>query len=460
MKIKKTLAIAACTAVALPAFSQLEGTRVNDRIGHGNDSIESLANLSLFADFYNQKNYAEAYTPWKELMAKAPLAQASVYTRGPIMLNALIKAETDATKKLAYFNDLMALYDQRIKYLSELNSFSSAVMRTSKGSILCRKAYDYCYAGQGVDPNWTLAKALEMFTEGIEMVNNDPEYEVEGFVLHGYFIASYNMYKYDNNFREQFLQDYLLCKEVCEKMLEKANGVEDSVAAKKIVDSYDPVLVQVENAFAESNAADREQLLAIFGPKVEQKKNDLKYLQSAIRILADNDCDDTDVYFNAARYAFALQPTYDSAIGTAQWSMKQGRAAEAIQYYNKAIELSDDNKTKARIAMRVVYALNKAGQSGSVGEYLNKVVAFDSSMKGKADLFRAQQAASQRQYDQAIAYATSAAAADPSVSGTATRLKTRISEAKRRHAEYEKANAEYKAELKKQQDLENFWKGH
>lgn len=461
MKMRRLLAIVAALTAALPTFAQYEGTQVNDRIGHGNDSIDCLENLSLFQQYYKSKDYKDAYEAWKVVMQKAPLAQASLYTRGAPMLAALIQGATDKAEKKTYLDELMAMYDQRIKYVKELNSFSSALMQTSKGSILCRKAYDYAIHAPKIYSDYSIETAYKMFTEGINLVNQDPSHEVEGFVLYGYFQVSLAKFKADENgFREQFLKDYLLCKEVCEKMLEKANSAGDSVAAKKIVDAYDPTLLAVEQGFAESKAADRDQLIAIFTPKVEQKKTDLNYLQSVIDVLAANDCDDTDVYFKASRYAYELKPTFASAIGTAQYCTKMGKNAESIKYYDKAIELCPDNQTKAKIAMRVAYALAKSGQGGSVDSYLNKVASYDPTMQGKCDLYRAQRAAAAGQYAPALSFAARAASEDPSISGVANRLRSRIQNAQKRQAEYNKANAEYKAQLEKQQKLENFWKGN
>ena len=65
-----------------------------------------------------------------------------------------------------------------------------------------------------------------------------------------------------------------------------------------------------------------------------------------------------------------------------------------------------------------------------------------------------------KDYSNALALATKAAQEDASITGTVARLKTRILDAQARQAEYNKANAEYKAQLEKQQKLENFWKGH
>jgi tetratricopeptide (TPR) repeat protein len=242
-------------------------------------------------------------------------------------------------------------------------------------------------------------------------------------------------------------------------MLEKANGEPDSVAAQKIVAQYDPTLLAVENNFIQSKAADRDQLIKIFTPKVEEKKNDLNYLRSVIDILAENDCDDTDIYFTASRYAFDIEPSFNAAIGTAQWYTKQGNHSESIKYYDKAIELCNSDKQKARIAMKVVYALAKSGQGSKAEGYLQKVESFDPSMAGRCDLFRAQSAATAKNWDAALNYARRAGQEDASISGVSSRLISQINDVKRRVAEYDKANAEYKAQLEKQQKLENFWKG-
>lgn len=459
MNLKRFLTAIVVAVAVLPAAAQYEGTSVNDRIGHGTDSIQALTNLSLFQEYFKSNDYAEAYPTWKYLMENAPLAQVSVYTRGATMLESLVQTEPDVAKKKVYFEDLMNMYDQRIRLVKELNSFSSAKMQTSRGAILCRKAYDFYYFGHGVADDYSLDKAYNMFTEGVQLVNDDPSTEVEGFVLYGYFDASCAKFKNNPDFREQFLKDYILCKEVCEKMLAKANEAEDSVAAQKIVDQYDPTLLSVENTFAESRAADREQLIAIFTPKVEQKKTDFNYLSSVIDILASNECDDTDVYFKAARYAYDIKPTYTSAIGLAQLCAKQKKNAESITYYNKALNLSNNDKQKASIAMRIVYALTRSGQDGA-DTYLNMVTALDPSMAGKVDFYRAQRAAVNKNYSEALTFARRAASADPSISGQANRLSARIADVQRRQAEYNRNKAEYDSKVAEQKKLDDFWKGN
>lgn len=444
----------------IPVMAQYEGTTVYDRIGHGEDSIVTLGNIVSYKDSYKAKDYAGAYQYWKEVLAKAPCAEVSTYAYGAdILANVLVK-EQDMAKKKAYFNELMNLYDIRLKNLDALNSFTRANRRATKGDVLARKAFDYAYYGAGVADNYSLDQAYNMFRESIDLINEEGAKEVPGFVLDKFFEISYKKYAADNTgFREQFLKDYMESREACQTMLSLANEAEDSIAAQKIVAQYDPTLERIETIFAQSKAADRDQLIAIFGPKIEENKTNLNYLKSALVLLSSNGCDDTDIYFKAAEYAYNIEPSYESAIGTAQKYYKDGKVAESVQYYDKALELCPTDQTKAAIALKIANAVSKSGDYDKAFSYLDKAVGYSSSISGKAHLVRAQILAANKKFSEAISYCTQAAQEDVSISGSANRLKAKIVEVQQKNAEYERQNAAYQAEKAKREKEENFWKG-
>ena len=459
MRLKKFVTVLGMAAACVPAMAQYEGTRVYDRIGHGQDSITTLGNIVAYKDSYRAKDYAAAYGPWKEVLAKAPCAEVGTYAYGAVILANVLVKEQDMAKKKAYFNELMAMYDTRLQNLDALNSFTKPKNRVTKGDIVARKAFDYAYYGAGVSDGYSIDKAYDMFREGIDLINQDGAKEVPGFVLDKFFEISYQKYLKDTmGFREQFLKDYMESREVCQKMLEQANEATDSVAAQKILSQYDPTLNRIEIMFAQSKAADRDQLIAIFGPKIEENKANLAYLKSALTLLAANDCDDTDIYFKAAEYAYNIEPSYESAIGTAQKYYKEGKVAESVQYYDKALELCPTNQTKAAIALRIANAVAKSGNADEAFAYLDKAVQYNPGISGKAHLVRAQILASTKKFSDAIAYCSKAASEDVSISGSANRLKEKIQEVQRKNAEYERANAEYQAQKAKQEREENFWK--
>ncbi len=459
MEFKKFVTALALTAVCLPTLAQYEGTTVYERIGHGDDSITTLGHLVAYKDSYKAQDYAGAYEDWKAVFTAAPCAEVSTYAYGAMILANVLVKETDMAKKKAYFAELMNLYDTRLQNMEALNSFTKPDKRATKGDILARKAFDYAYYGVGLADDYTPDNAYTKFREGIDLINQEGAKEVPGFVLDKFFEISYQRYVADSTgFREQFLSDYLESRDACQVMLELANQATDSVAAQKIVSQYDPTLNRIETMFAQSGAAQRDQLIAIFTPKVEENKTNLAYLKSALTLLAANDCDDTDIYFTAAEYAYNIEPSYESSIGTAMKYFKDGKVAESVQYFDKAIELCSTDQTKAAIALKVANAVSKTGDNDKAVAYLDKAVQYNSSIAGKADLVRAQIMAKSKNFPEAIAYCTKAAQEDVSISGSANRLKESIQDVQRKTAEYEKANAEYKAQMEKIKKEEDFWK--
>lgn len=459
MKMKNLFLAMSMTALAVPAMAQYEGTQWYERIGSGEDSLRTRQNLSLFQTAINGSNWVEAYESWKPVFENAPFAQMGIYTNGAYMLAMLIQGEQDDAKRQAYFQELMNLYDTRVKNLEGLNSFTRVDRRATEGDVIARKAYDYAAYAPKCDPTYTLDNAYNLFSDGINKINEFGGREVEGFVLDMFFRVSYAKYQADNNgFREQFLQDYLESKEVCDKMLQLAKEETDTTKARKIVEKYDAPLNTIEGLFAESKAADREQIIAIFTPKVEANKDNLSYLKGALTIMAANDCDDTPVYYKAAEYAFNIEPSYESAIGTAQKYYKDGQTAKSVEYYNKAIELCQSDNLKGNIALRVAAAMRKSGDFKSAYEYLDKAAQYNPDIEGKCYMQRANIATKAKNYAEAKAFCDKAAAADITLAGQAQRLKANILTVERHNAEYAAQKAAYdkqQAELKAEED---FWK--
>ena len=72
MKFTKIATVLGLTAVCVPTMAQYEGTRVYDRIGHGQDSITTLGNIVAYKDSYKAQDYVGAYEPWKAVFTMAP----------------------------------------------------------------------------------------------------------------------------------------------------------------------------------------------------------------------------------------------------------------------------------------------------------------------------------------------------------------------------------------------------
>lgn len=468
--MKKILLAVALAAVSGGAFAQYEGSTMDDRIaatmGENEDSIkEARGYVSLYQTTISQQDWKEAYTNWKWLIEKAPFSISGLYKgNAPFMLYTLINQETDEAQKLAYFKDLMMLFQKRADNLDALNSFEKRDnLKSTMGDVLAVKADYYNWTAPTVPGSgYTLNQSYANYSEAIKMINEKGGREIEGTVLQNFFLVSDAMYKANNaTMREKYLQDYLDSKAACEKMLQLAKEAEaagDTAKATKLVEKYDGPLAFIEATFAASGAADREQIIALYTKTIEANKDNLAYLNSALNLMAANDCDDADIYYTAAKYAYQIEPTYRSAIGLAQLSQKQGKASEALTYYDKALELASSDQARGIICLNIAKSLARTNTAKSI-DYTNKAIEFNPDLAGKAYYQQAQILASAKNYAEAISYCNKAAAADITVSGSASRLKAEIQRVQAVNAEHARQKAEYdkyKADQKKEED---FWNG-
>ena len=479
MKIQKLVLTIGIAAMALPAFAQYEkyddgNTDLTDdqtRYQAAYIGAEAVADpakqvggyITMMQMHYNSSQWSDMYENWKWLIQNAPIASVSIYARGSFMLGKLIQAEPDAAKKKVYLDELMNLFDTRLKYLKYLNASvpEGKRGRATEGDVLIAKANFYHIYGYGADGDqYTYNKIYDMYAKGIKAINEEGGREVKGAYIQYFFSVSYELYKLSNDYyREQFLNDYLETKEVCEKMLQLAKEEPDPEKAQSIVEEYDRPLAVIEQVFAESGAANREQLIAMFTPKVEANKQNLAYLRSAMTVLSANECDDTEVYYKAAEYAYNIEPTYESAIGMAQYSKQKGEMQSMLTYYEKAIELCKTDATRGRISLIIANSLINSKQYTGALVYLDKAIAYNSDLSGRANLQKAAVYTALGQYPQALNYCAEAATADITVSGSANRLATKIKEVQANAAANARAKAAYDSYVAKQKAEEDFWGG-
>ena len=447
--MKKLLLTIAIAAGALSANAQnLAGTKLNDRIGHGQDSIDVLGSLSLYQEAFKRKSYVEAIEPWEFVFTKAPHSMVRVYTDGAWMFEQLVQNETDAGKKKEYFDKLMAIYDQRLKHLNALNSFATPKTTSTKGNIITRKAYDYYY----FCPNMNNNEAYKMFKEGIEDLNKN----VEAFVLYGFIECSYNRFiqnKENTDIRQDFIQDYMFCNEICDMLLDQAKeypaqtipadpNSEDSTKwveqvilapeALKIIQNYQPTQEQCNNLFVQSGAADCDALEKIYMEKVEANKNDINYLNAVLAILTNFECDKSNIYYVAADYAYQITKTPQAAIGKASRLLKEGKENEALDYFKEAIEMETDVTKKAKYAYVIAALYFKKGNTAACRQWCRETLKYNPS-NGGAYLLQAnciargaygkspKDVATSYYYCLASDYCNKAKAVDPSSAGKASR---------------------------------------
>ena len=146
---------------ATMAFAQ-KGVEDGSRFGHGQDSINALNNISIYSEYIKTSNFEEAYEPWKKVFEEAPLAQVATYTKGVALLKNLIAKTKEYEPRKAYADELMAVYDQEIKYLPQLDLLVKTQLKDYR--VLGQKAHDYLT----YYPKMDAREARKMLLESLE----------------------------------------------------------------------------------------------------------------------------------------------------------------------------------------------------------------------------------------------------------------------------------------------------
>lgn len=468
-----TFAMAA--AVSAAAMAQFEGTTPDERIAAtaGEDSVTvGRGHISMFQMGLQNQDYKESYISWKWLMKHAPFANTGIYKQSPLMFYNLNLKETDQAQKEIYFRDMMKMFDLRLSRLDSLNSMERRErLKSSVGDVMAVKAEFYNYIAPTIaSEQWTPQKSYEYFEQAIKTINENGGREVSGSFLQNFIYNSDMIYKADPaGKREQYLQDYLDSKDACEKMLALATEAAqagDSTTAHKYVAMYSAPLAFIEQTFAASGAADKAQIIQIYTNKFDTYKNNIDKLNSSLNLMAQNDCDTEPIYFQYAKAAYNLKPTFISSIGLAQKAMKDGNASSALNYYNKAIELAADDNARSKICINIARAMASSGAYSKSEEYTEKAIGYNNECAGHAYYQMANNMVRAKNFGGALAYCDKAAAADITIAPRAKDLKNRIATAQaqieaanKAAAANSAANAAYQEYLRKKAAEEAFWRG-
>ena len=80
---------------------------------YGSDTIKCNESLSIYSEFYKQKNYNAALESWVFLFKNAPKRTKNIFIHGANMYKSFIKNEQDSIKKSRLLTDLLFIYDAR-----------------------------------------------------------------------------------------------------------------------------------------------------------------------------------------------------------------------------------------------------------------------------------------------------------------------------------------------------------
>lgn len=361
MKVKVLLVALGCAMVATGAYAQ-KGVDNGTRFGSGEDSIRCITNISLFTPYAKTGNYKDALQFWQIAYNECPAATKDIYLYGVRIVNWQISNETDPAKKASLINDLMGVYDKRVKYFGDDQKYS-------KDWIVAHKVQDYMsLMGDKTDYNktydWTKA-VIDQFGD-----------KCDALAVSQFAFSSLQKMKADPNFKQTYIQDYLKSIATLEAELKATTDEKEQTNINAYKSSID-------QAFAVSGAADCKTIQNMYASKIEQNKDNLEFLKSTLSLFRGLGCQEIDAYLTASAYVYAKEPTAEAALGLGKQAFKDKDFNAAIKYFDEAANLDKDNKSKSDDYYMIAAIYSDRNSYSTARSYCQKAIDANPS-NGKA----------------------------------------------------------------------------
>jgi Tfp pilus assembly protein PilF len=288
-------------------------------------------NLSMFREYYKQKNYADAYNPWIWAFNNCPESSQNIYKNGPKIVKEKMKAEKENVS--AYVDTLMMIFDQRIKYFGK------------EGYVLGLKGYELI----GVDKTRS-EEAIGYLKQSLDLDGNDASVQA----VYGYMKAMVNLEKSENKTKENVLEAYDMVSEIID-----FNIINESKSTKNFI-KYSEKITSLFTPYANC-----DDLIKLFAQKFATSADDVKFLKRITKLLGDENCTDSDLFFNASSRLYELDPSAVSAYQMSKMSIEKGKKYDAIAFANNAIDLEDDPNKKSKYYLALADAYRSSGSYSS-----------------------------------------------------------------------------------------------
>ena len=249
------------------------------------DSIKCLQNLSVYQEFYKQKNYTGAYDAYKQLLELCSATLLNTYIRGNTILKQMIAATKDPAQRGQYFDEMMKLWDMRAQYYGR------------PGYCLGMKAKDM----RDYAPS-RLEDAMELFNQALAYANEPNFVNIPYF----YFECMRDAYKAQKISKDDLFAAY-----------DKATTILEDIAEQDPSDETANTMMNTISKMFEPYAS-CEDLVAMYTEKFETNKGDAEFLRKATKMLASRGCTDAEIFFQLTDALYELHPTPESAYLMAQ----------------------------------------------------------------------------------------------------------------------------------------------
>ncbi|MDF4203735.1 hypothetical protein PXD56_12245 [Maribacter sp. SA7] len=333
---------------------------------------ECMTNLSIFSEHSKVKNYDAAYEPWKMVYETCPQLNNAIYVYGERILKDKMKKATGADKE-QFANDLMGLYDNKLKHFSS---------KTSPGETEVDKAL-VMYDNKMADD----AKMYSMLSDAFA---KDKENFTNPKALYIYFSSLVDEHKAGRKDLQEVFDVYDAVTEKIEVENEKITGKIAKLLPKeeagtltskeksrlKAYNSYSGAYGKIAGSIDSKLGplADCSNLIPLYQKSFEEKKGDVVWVKRAVGLMFNKECTDDPLFQKLFEAQLALDPSADAYVYGGTLKMKNGDSSGALADFDKALSLETDNDKKSKIAYKVAVINKRKGSKSTARKYAQKAI--------------------------------------------------------------------------------------
>lgn len=305
----------------------------------GKDSVKCVENLSLYREFFKQwkaskyssNTIQDIIPPWRWVYNNCPKASKNTYIEGVTIVDYLMNSSKTADLKNKYFDTLMLLYDQRIKYFNQ------------EGFVLGRKGMDILkYKPDAIELAYPILK------KAIDIDGGNADQAVFVYL----FETTIKMTVAEKLDKSVVVETYESKMPLIEGNIsafaDKADKLKEWQNVKEIY----------ETAF--QPFATCEVLIPIFEKKWAEAPNDIDLLKKITSTLDKKRCTDSQLFFDATVKLNELEPSPVTSLYIAKVYLKNNEYQKAMPYLENASQIEDpDALADVFLLMATYYRENR-----------------------------------------------------------------------------------------------------
>ena len=350
MKSVKFLLAAAAMLVGFTASAQdFSDDKLYGKWGATAEERASNIGASNFLkESLDAKDYAEATVHFQQLLNNCPAATVNTFTRGTTLYKNRINRARNLDEKRRLVDSLMLIHDLRIQYFGD-------DARYGRDYILDLKARDvikYCSSDREF-----LRETLKSAVDAAIVAKT-----IKLDIAAMYYKSLCEDFAYDDSITsDMVLAEYERLTPYFDAATDEAG-----LAQKKIF----------EDSFADSGAANCDNLEALFSEKLAANPDDTELLSQAVALMSRASCS-SDFFFDITERYYTIKPSSETALFLAKGFQERKQNDKALKYLREAlaveadptkkeslyaqiaiIELSANNYSKAAEAARALHSIN------------------------------------------------------------------------------------------------------